>query len=155
MGHGLTGPQPAHDVEEFVAARVALLLVEVITERALLVGLAADDDVEQDPARRVLGKRRGHLRRQRRAHQAGTEGHEERQRRGLARQQRGGDEGVLTPGARGDQCTGETESLGRPDDRREVVDAGLAIAAGGAEGCAVATPDDEPAVAVGGQEPVQ
>ncbi len=40
MRDGLAGPQPAHDVEELIAAPVAGVLVEVIAEGALLVRLA-------------------------------------------------------------------------------------------------------------------
>ncbi len=64
---GLTGPQPADHVEELVAARIPRVLVQVVAEGALFVRLAADDDVEQDPPRRMPGERRRHLCRQGRA----------------------------------------------------------------------------------------
>ena len=154
--HGLAGPQPADDLEELVAALVPRVLVEVIAERPLLVGLAADDDVEQDAARERAGRTSppsaadsvGLTR-------PGPERHQEGQRGGLPRQQRGGDEGVLAPRAGGDQRAGEPECLCGPHDRGQIVDRRVPVAVRNPGRCAVAAADDQPAVAVGGKEPVQ
>ncbi len=78
---GFAGPQPAHHLEELIAALIPRVLVEMVTEGTLLVSLSADHDVEQDPTRRVLGERSRHLSRQRRADQPPrAERHQEGQR---------------------------------------------------------------------------
>jgi hypothetical protein len=46
----LAAPRPAHDGEELAGTRVPLVMGQVVTEPALLVGLAAGHHVEQQAA---------------------------------------------------------------------------------------------------------
>jgi hypothetical protein len=48
--HGLAGPQAPDDVQELIRAGIAAVLVEEVAVGALLVALAAGDDVEQQPS---------------------------------------------------------------------------------------------------------
>ena len=68
---------------------------------------------------------------------------------------RGGQPGVLAPGAGRGERADEAELLGGAGDLAEVVDGGRAGAAGRADRHAVPAADDVAAVAVGGQEPVE
>lgn len=57
----VTGPQLADHVEELAASCVPLVLVEEVTERALLVVLPAGHDVEQQTTARLPLEGCGHL----------------------------------------------------------------------------------------------
>ena len=152
--HLLAGPEPAHDREELAAALVALVLVEEVAVGALLVRLAAGDDVEQQAAPAEVLEGRGHLGGQGRRRQAGAEGDEELEPLRERGEHRGGEPGVLAPGAGRGQRGLEAELLGAAGDLAEVGHAGRA--AGGAVLDAVAAADDVASVAsVGGQEPVE
>ena len=86
-------------VQELVAAGVARVLVEEVAVRPLLVALAAGDDVEQQPAAGEVLEGGGHLRGEVGRGQAGPEGDEELQPLGDLAEHRGGQPGVLAPGA--------------------------------------------------------
>ncbi len=153
-GHLLARPEPAHDREELAAALVAAVLVEEVAVGALLVGLAAGDDVEQEAAAGEVLEGRGHLGGQRRRGEAGPERDEELEPLRERGEHRRGEPRVLAPRAGRGQRGLEAELLGAAGDLPEVGHArgpaGVAVLD------AVAAADDLAAVAaVGGQEPVE
>ena len=114
---------PRTTCQELAGPGVALVVGEVVAEPALLVGSAAGDHVQQQPAAGDPLVGRGHLRGQRRRHEAGPERDQELQPLGLPDQRGGGQPGVLAPGAGRGEHASKPELLGGPGDLAEVVDA--------------------------------
>ena len=145
-------PQPADDVEEFAAPRVAGLLFQEVAERPLLDALAAGDDVQQQPALRLPLKGGRHLRRQRRADQSRAQRDQILQRLGAADQHRGGQPGVFAPLTGGREHTLEAVDLGGLGELDEVAQIGRPVAVHGA---AVAAGNQVARVPVSRQEPMK
>ena len=148
-------PEAPDDLEELPRAHVALLLGEVVAEGTLFVGVAAGDDVQQEPPMRVPLEGRRHLRGEGRRDEAGTEGDQELQPLGGLGQHRGDHPGVVAPAAGRGQGRLEAEVLGGGRDPGQVGDRGLAEATGDARRGSVAGLDQAAAVALRRQEPVE
>ena len=152
-GHrGIGGPQPADDVEELAASRVAVLLLQEVAERPLLGALAAGDHVEHQPALRLPLEGGRHLRGQRRADQPRAERHQVLQRLGAADQHRGTQPGVFAPQPGRRQHRLEPVDLGGLGELDEVFEVGRPVAAHGA---AMPTGDQIARVAVRRKKPMQ
>ncbi|WSM82126.1 hypothetical protein OIF68_06235 [Actinacidiphila glaucinigra] len=97
-------------------------MVQVVAEAALLDGVPAGDDVEQEPAPGdpLVGRR--HLRGQDRREDPRPERDQELQPFGVLRQRDRGQPRVLAPGAGGRQDGLDAQPAGRPGDLRQVVD---------------------------------
>src|SRR4029434_5129951 len=73
---GFAGKQVAIDVEELARHRIALVMGQEDAVALVLNGIAAGDDVDQEPPIRDAVQRRGHARGDARRLQAGPDGNE-------------------------------------------------------------------------------
>ena len=120
--NGSAAPRAADDGQELRGPGVPLVVRQVVAEPALLVGLAAGDHVEQQPAagQPLVGGR--HLGGQRRRGQPGPERDQELQPPGLPGQRGGDQPGVLAPGAGRGEHRLEAELLGGAGHLGQVLD---------------------------------
>ena len=141
---GLAGEQVAIDVEELARHRVALVMGEENAVALVLDGIAAGDDVDQQPAVRDPVERRGHARGNARRLQAGPDSDEIAQPLGQRRHRGGHDPGILATSPGRQQHAEIAELIGGLRDLAQIVEVHLAAADGGAEIAAVAVRRQEP-----------
>ncbi len=151
----LAGPQIADDGEELVSARVAGVLVQEVSVGALLGTLPAGDDVDQQAPLGLALERGAHLRGQGGGVEAGAERYEELQSLRDAAEHCGGQPGILAERAGRRQRADEPQLFGGTGDLAEVGDGRLSSTGDRALCRPVTTTDDVPAVAGGGEEPVE
>src|SRR6185295_3537924 len=152
----LPGPGAPHDGQELAGPGVPLVVRQVVAEPALLLGLAPGHHVEQQPAARDPLVAGGHLGGQGGRDQPGPEGDQELQPAGRRDQRGRGQPGVLAPGTGRGEYRREAELLRGPGHLPQVLEVrrpvgGLRLGYRQAVPAAV----DRPAVARGGQEPVE
>ena len=145
---GLSAPRPPQHADEFTGPVVATVVVEPVPEAVLFGGVTAGDDVDQQPPATDALEGGGLLGSQGRGHQPGSEGHQEIEACRVPGQGRRGQPGVLAPGAGRGEHRLEAQLIRRPGDLGQIVDVRGPASDRGAE------PDDLPAVARGGKEPV-
>lgn len=148
----VTGPQLADHVEELAASCVPLVLVEEVTERALLVVLPAGHDVEQQTTTRLPLEGSGHLSGQRRAEQSRSQSNQKLERLGGLDHHRCRQPCVFAPRAGGCENGLEAVRLGGRADLIEVFQRRRTITGHRA---AVPTRHQIPGITVSRQEPVE
>ena len=121
---GLAAPEVAHDSQELGGARVAAGLLEAVPERALFLGVATGDHVQQQPATAVALERRCHLCGERRADQAGAKGDHELEPLGPLGEHCGRDPSVVAPQPRRRERAVEAQLLGGKRDLGQVAERG-------------------------------
>ena len=141
---GLAREQIAVDVEKLARDRVALVMGEEDAVALVLDGIAAGDDVDQQPSVRHPVERRGHPRRHARRLQAGPDRHKIAQPLGPGRDGRRDHPGILAASPGRQQHAEIAELIGGLRDLAQVVEVHLAAAGGGAEIAAVAMGRQEP-----------
>jgi hypothetical protein len=115
-------PRLPDHLQELRGAFVALVVGEEVAVGALLAGIAAGDDVQQEPAPADPLQRRGHVCGECRHDETWPERDQELQPLGVAHQCGHGKPGVLTPGAGGREDAGEAEPVRGPRHLGEVLD---------------------------------
>ena len=141
---GLARQQIAVDVEELAGDRIALVMIEEDAVALVLDGIAAGDDVDQQPSVRHPVERRGHPRRDARRLQAGPHRDQIAQPLGPGRDGRCHHPGILAASPRRQQHAEIAELIGGLRDLAQIVEIHLAAAGRGAEIAAVAMGRQEP-----------
>ena len=140
----LARKQIAVDVEKLARHRVALVMIEENAVALVLDGIAAGDDIDQQPSVRHPVERRGHARGDARRLQAGPHRHQITQPLGPRRHRRGDHPGILAASPGRQQHAEIAELIGGLRDLAQIVEVDLASAGRGAEIAAVAMGRQEP-----------
>ncbi len=146
---GRATQRATQDRQELVRPVVALVMVQPVAEAPLLAVVAARHDVEQKPPVGDALVRGCLLGGERRRQRVRPERDEELETLRLTQQRCCDEPGVLAPGARRREDSGEAEVVGGVGDLGEVVDRRVATMT------VLTERDDRPAVTGGREEPVQ
>ena len=141
---GLAGEEIVVDGEEFARHGITGVVIEEDAVALVLDGIAAGDDVDQQPAIGDAVERRRHARGNGRRLQAGPHGDEVAQPLGERRDAGRDDPGILAASPRRQQHAEIAELVGGLRDLAQIVEIDLAAAGGGAEITAVAMGRQEP-----------